>query len=586
MKIKIKILRIFLAVCIFHTAFVHAQNNNFNNILKAFNNEDYEQVKSELHKIDTLKINQYNRAIWLYYFAEYHFNIDNHDIAFNSIIKAKNKFKKLDKYKDFIDCNMLLLSILSHQNNLKVDTKTIINGLTQYAKEKKDTLVLKKLYHRLASKLIDINNKQQAIFYFNKIIIIAKKQKDTLRIGQYYSNIGVAHKSTNDVDLDSSLYYYKKSESFLKKQKAIYDLVCNYNNQGEVYFAKKEYKKAIKYYIKSDSIQLKKHIPKTKVVIYENIAKCYDSIQDYKNATLFLNKLIKLKDSINDTHQNTTIAGIKEKYDNEKLRADKLYDRNLLNMISLLLLFGVITSILVYYNIKRKQKIIQNEKFIEQQKVSNLLKEQELIAIDAMLVGQEKERQLIASDLHDDLGALMTTLQYNFENLYNHRESEESESLFKQTKTLIKEAYQKIRLIAQAKNSGVIAKQGLLKAIKNNAHKIAKLNKIQIEIKEHGLENRLQNTLEITIFRIIQELLTNIIKHAKATQVTIHIINHKESLNIMVEDNGVGFNIENIAKKEGMGIKSIEKRVEFLEGTITIESIIENGTTIIIDIPI
>lgn len=524
--------------------------------------------------------------------ADYHFRIDNHHFAYQNIIASKKAFIRLRKEQDVADCNILLLGILNHQNNLEIDTNEIIKELEMHALKDKSGKVLIATYYNIAGQYFNSENSKKAIEYYNKIIPLVLKNKDTVRVGHIYTNIGSVHSSIIK-NYDSALYYIKKAVPILLKNKDSLNLSYNYNNQGNQYKFLGKYHTAIAYYKKANAIPLKKHKAKTKKLYYKNIAEVYDSIQDYKNATLFLNKLIKLKDSINDTSQNTTIVGIKEKYDNEKLRADNLqkevkikHDRNLLNMVSLLLLFVAITSILVYYNIKRKQKIIQNEKFIEQQKVSNLLKEQELIAIDAMIEGQEKERQLIASDLHDDLGALMTTLQYNFENLYNHRESEESESLFKQTKTLIKEAYQKIRLIAQAKNSGVIAKQGLLKAIKNNVHKIAKLNNIQIEIKEYGLENRLQNTLEITIFRIVQELLTNIIKHAKATQVIIHIINHKESLNIMVEDNGVGFNIENIAKSEGMGIKSIEKRVEFLEGTITIESIIEKGTTIIIDIPI
>ena len=97
----------------------------------------------------------------------------------------------------------------------------------------------------------------------------------------------------------------------------------------------------------------------------------------------------------------------------------------------------------------------------------------------------------------------------------------------------------------------------------------------------------MENSLELTIFRIIQELVANIIKHAEATEAMIHLTNHKDSLNIMVEDNGKGFNPNQITtKNKGMGISSIDKRVEHLEGTMTIESETNKGTTIIIDIPI
>ena len=158
--------------------------------------------------------------------------------------------------------------------------------------------------------------------------------------------------------------------------------------------------------------------------------------------------------------------------------------------------------------------------------------------------------------------------------------------MFISTKKLIKSAYKKIRSIAHVKNSGVIAKQGLLKSVIVNAKKIEKLHNIQIQVISHGLINRLENQLELLIFRIIQELITNIIKHANATETYIHLTNHKSFLNIMVEDNGKGFEVNSLSKSDGEGIKNIEKRVESVGGTMIIESFIGKGTAIIIDIPI
>ena len=119
------------------------------------------------------------------------------------------------------------------------------------------------------------------------------------------------------------------------------------------------------------------------------------------------------------------------------------------------------------------------------------------------------------------------------------------------------------------------------------ADKISGSNTITIDVIDHGLDERLENSLELTIFRIIQELITNVIKHATATQASIHLTNHEDTLNIMIEDNGKGFNARQITtKNKGMGLSTIDKRVEHLNGTMTIESEPNKGTTIIIDIPI
>ena len=251
-----------------------------------------------------------------------------------------------------------------------------------------------------------------------------------------------------------------------------------------------------------------------------------------------------------------------------------------------IVLIGGLFAFLVQKGAKRKQLLAEQEKVLQEQKVENLLKEQELTTIDAMIEGQEKERLRIANDLHDDLGGLMANVKLHFNSL-QEKNKERGSELFSKTNTLLDEAYEKIRAIAHAKNSGVIAKQGLLMAVYNMADKISTANKINIDVLDHGLDNRLENSLELTLFRVIQELTTNIIKHANASEATIHLTNHDDSFNIMVEDNGKGFKTDGITSKtNGMGLKSIDKRVAHLNGTLDIESLPGKGTTVIIDIPI
>jgi Signal transduction histidine kinase len=98
------------------------------------------------------------------------------------------------------------------------------------------------------------------------------------------------------------------------------------------------------------------------------------------------------------------------------------------------------------------------------------------------------------------------------------------------------------------------------------------------------VNHRVENAIEIQIFRILQELLTNIIKHAKASEVIIQFSEIDDSFNIMIEDNGIGFN----ASEEftGMGLKNIKDRMEHISGELMIDSSIENGTTIILKIPL
>ena len=205
-----------------------------------------------------------------------------------------------------------------------------------------------------------------------------------------------------------------------------------------------------------------------------------------------------------------------------------------------------------------------------------------------MVDGQEKERVRIAEDLHDNLGSVLATLKLHFENLkFNKGKKKlDQEALFNKTENLIDEAYLKVRRIAHAKNAGVIASQGLLTSIQMMAEKISSADKISIEVVHFGLDKRLENSLEIGVFRMIQELITNTMKHANATNATINLSLFDNTLTVIVEDNGRGFDIEKTNLTKSMGLNSIQTRISHLQGTFDVDSTLTKGTSIILNIPI
>ena len=250
--------------------------------------------------------------------------------------------------------------------------------------------------------------------------------------------------------------------------------------------------------------------------------------------------------------------------------------------------FGSLLTFLLYKNTRRKQLIAEQEREIEIRKAEKVMKDQELNTINAMIEGQEKERQGIASDLHDSVGATLSAARLQFEHLQKHSGSLENEKeLFLKTGDLLNDAYQKVRSIAHVKNHGVIAKNGLLPAIRKLAKSASLADQLTVDVYDFGLTERIDNSLEINIFRIIQELVTNVIKHANATEANISITQLDKKINIIVEDNGKGFYARDMVLKDnGMGLSSIEKRVEHLEGSMDIDSTLGKGTNIIIDIPV
>ncbi|WP_405399892.1 ATP-binding protein [Maribacter sp. Asnod2-G09] len=468
--------------------------------------------------------------------------------------------------------------------------------------------------------------------YLERFIELKSDKTDEALIILY--NLVFFTKADDDInDIDAQYYnYIEKLDSIFTKFPKSHNLFSRYYyEKGMYYKIEEDNEKAEDFFLKADSLAAQNSdLQYLRVVNAWQLAAINYQKNDLEKAKRYLkvsqklarklrdsfyisrlNSLIFKKEGVNDSayhylrksidieyqlgYKNNTLESsiLTVQNQTDKLKLDKLEldtqsrkNRNWATSLAVLLILGSAIAFLVYSNTKRKQLLAEQQKTLQEQKVSTLLKEQELTTIDAMIEGQEKERQRIANDLHDDLGGLMATVKLHFNSLHS-KVKDDKDDMYEKTNNLIDEAYHKIRTIAHAKNSGVIAKQGLLKAVKQMAAKVSAANTISIQVKDFGLDNRLENSLELTLFRIIQELITNTIKHAKATKVNIHLTNHGDSLNILIEDNGIGFesNIV-IAASNGMGLKSIDKRITHLDGTLHIESEPGKGSTIIIDIPI
>lgn len=303
-----------------------------------------------------------------------------------------------------------------------------------------------------------------------------------------------------------------------------------------------------------------------------------------------LNRSIELEYLLGAKNNSFETALLSVENETEKLKLDNLMsenkrkaNRNWLIASTLALLLGLSIAILLQKNTTKKRQLAEQEALLKQQRVDNLLKEQELVSIDAMIAGQEKERQKVAGELHDDLGSLMATIKLHFDNAKVGKK----DPALKNAQKLLEEAYQKIRGMAHNKNSGVMSDQGLLSAIKKMAKTITATSALEVTVEDFGLGERLENSLELSIFRMIQELVANAIKHAEASKVTIQLTQHKDDLNIIIEDNGKGFDRSKLDKNNsGMGLTNTEKRVEHLGGNFTVDSVVGKGTSILIDIPV
>ncbi len=556
-----------------------------------YKTENYQAVvnlaTSQLKSTNIIELAEVNFMI-----AKSYENLNLEDSALGYYKTALDFYKKEKVAEKIAEINLEIYLLLDSQNNLESNKAFYLQEVYEHAKRTNSKKWMISYDTHIGIEKLKNNEKDSAKYYLFKAYKQAIEIDSTKLQMNISTYIGSLY-SRKYKDQDSAIFYYNNAlERYYSDTinfKSLNTEFGIFNNIGNAYRRKQEYVKALEYYNKAEKIELPRLNRKSKKILYSNMDATFYYMQDWVNAYNYLYKYDSIKDIINLKDQNSSIIDIEERYNNEKLRADNLeieakrkQNQNIAFGLGGSLALGSIIVFLILKNTKRKQKLAEQEKALESQKLATVLKEQELITIDAMIEGQEKERQRIANDLHDDLGGLMANVKLHF----NALKDKDSPELYSKTNNLIEEAYQKVRSVAHAKNSGVIAKQGLLKAVRHMADKVSGSNTIKIEVLDHGLDNRLENSLELTLFRIIQELITNVIKHSEASEVTIHLTNHEDSINIMVEDNGKGFNSNQITKtNKGMGISSIDKRVEHLEGQLTIESEINKGTTVIIDIP-
>ena len=179
-----------------------------------------------------------------------------------------------------------------------------------------------------------------------------------------------------------------------------------------------------------------------------------------------------------------------------------------------------------------------------------------------------------------DTKGVLNELQLNKK---SENENLKTNPLFSKSYDMVNTASEEVRRIAHNMMPEVLIKLGLVQASKELCNSISAGKLLQVSLQSYGMEKRLNASTEIMLFRIIQELLNNIIKHANATEAIIQFNRNDKRLSVTVEDNGRGFNLNETDDKTHAGLESVQNRVTYLNGKLSIESEKEIGTTVMMD---
>lgn len=229
------------------------------------------------------------------------------------------------------------------------------------------------------------------------------------------------------------------------------------------------------------------------------------------------------------------------------------------------------------YN-RRKKKHIEEKAQMQQTFAAEILKTQ--------LEVQEQTMQTIGADLHDNIGQLLSLTSLTL-NSIEINEVNKAQQKIDTALDLNSRCIKELRLLGKLLQGEQLISNGLTEAISNEITWIEKVGQFQVEYHaENSCPERGNPDKDLLVFRILQEILNNIIKHAFATQINIKLDCRNSCLQLLVEDNGIGFSTDHVpGKQEGMGLHNIRKRAELMDGEIDIASRPGTGTCITLKIP-
>lgn len=414
-----------------------------------------------------------------------------------------------------------------------------------------------------------------AIELYNKALRIRLAFKDSSAIAFTYNDIGAAYMYLNKTK--EAEKYLKKSIGIRERKNELIELAYTYNYLGENYEKSGNY---IQAEISSkQALRIAQSIKNDKQIIeaYLILSDFFSRVSKVDSAFAYLKMHNVYKDSIDAIVKNELTNELTIKYETaekEKLIQEQKYTitKNRYIIISIIFLIVVFATI-TWLGQSRRAMRIRGE---QQQQLTK-----------AILDAEESERKRIAADLHDGVGQLFSAVKMNLQALFERIEisKQNDQFLAEKTMALVDESCKEVRVISHKMMPNFLLKSGIASDIRSFIEKIDE-HTLKIKLETKGFKEQLEFNEEVILYRVIQELINNVIKHANANELYLLLERSESNINVVLSDNGNGFNYKEVINKSGLGLKNIAVRINYLKGQITFSANQPKGTKVHIQIPV
>lgn len=502
----------------------------------------------------------------------------------------KYQYKALgiaEKSNDYPMQSAIMVNIGIVNFNLKRADDAIQCNLKaiELAKQANDTvrwvLALNNLGNTYLTLKLDLDKAEE---YFNQTIEFGREIEyyDAVKVGL----TNLTQIAINRGQLDKAIDYAEQVYAMnIQNPFALYNL-------GSIYYMNNKADTAVKLMLQA--FNHCKEEAELSQVILKDISAIYKSNHQYDSALKYFEIFTQLKDSTHNLESLKNINELNTKYELGKkenqillLELDKRKRNNLILILATALILLAIGLVFIFNTIRQRRIIAQKESEIKEKRIAELEKDKQIIAINSILKGEEIERLRMARELHDGLGGLLSGVRLSLSGIKGNAILDENGiERFSNAIALLDNSITELRRVAHNLMPEALIKFGLNEALNDYCSKLSDNGKCMVRFQSFGKKTRLEKEIEISIYRIIQELVNNALKHADASEILVQKIQEDTRLHVTVQDNGKGFDVSVLNTSKGNGLSNVKNRIESLNGKLDVTSRINEGAEFSVEIEI
>ena len=387
-----------------------------------------------------------------------------------------------------------------------------------------------------------------------------------------------------NIDNDKALENYLIAKPLLEKVNFTKVLIAIYNDLGDLYKNLNASEESIKYYDKSLKLLENTNDLLQSKITYKGLSSSYVLQDNYKEAYKFQSLYLVVKDSLFNEENIKSINLLQKQFETEKKNKEIAEQQLQLNQketeiqkrntqiiyMSGIVIFLLVLSLLTGLYFKQKQKR-------KNQEILTLKREYQIKSLESLIEGEEKERFRIAKELHDGVNGDLSAIKYKLSSLL-----EMNNKVIKEAITMIDDSCEQVRAISHNLVPPSLENFNLVEATENYCENLNAVNRETVTFQHVGEHIHMSKKAEVNAFRIIQELVSNALKHANAKEINVQLSHREGVVQITVEDDGVGFDKDSI-ESEGIGLSNIQSRIDYLNAEMDLISN-DQGTSCTIDI--